>query len=360
MGASRAMHVAAIAMASMAWNSYSTTHEQMFLENGLQKFVLVDSDGKFVARNSATAELVKNQIYTNANGTVRHEDFLVIQEMLTDVRRRKLNGISDLREAGLSFTVGLAEQLVGTENVNEFQEAEQEMNPTDYQDNDSVFAEVFTPNPITHQSWSVPWRQLGFDYKRSVGLKETMRQVAERLEETLFNGNPKIVVSFGGSNQSLFGYTNHPNRGTGTITDWSLIANNDKIVNEVIALLGLMFKNQGGVEMSSVVLYYPKNFKEVLDRDYISGFPSVTVAERLKRIPEIKDIKFGEKLADTNVILVEMNERTIQLAMASDLVTVPHVKTNPMAPQVLTTYAAMVQIIKVDSNGNTGILHATT
>lgn len=359
MGTSRAEHASNIAMANNAWQEYGNLHEKIFVENGLDKYVLVDSDNKIVARNSQVAELVKNALYKNATTTLRHEDFLVIQEMITEVRRRKLNGINDLKEAGLSFPVSLTDQIVGTEAVNEFQDAEQEMNPNSYQDNDTVYTEVFTPNPITHQSHSIPWRQQGFNYKASAGLKETMRKVAERLEETLFNGNTNIKVSFGGAIQSLFGYTTHPDRGTATISQWDLTANNDKIVDEVIAAIGTMFSEQGGVEIDSVILYFPKNFKGAMDRDYVSGFPSKTVAQRIKDIPEIKDVKFAEKLADDQVIFVEMSDRTIQLAIATDLVTVPHLKTNPMASQVMTTYAAMVQIFKVDSKGNMGILHAS-
>lgn len=359
MGVSRAEHAANIAMAGQAWKGYANLHETVFAENGLDKYVLVNAENKIVARNSKAAELVKNTLYTNAATTLRHEDFLVIQEMITEVRRRKLNGINDLKEAGLSFPVALGDQIVGVENVNAFGAAEQEMNPTGYQNNDTVFAEVFTPNPITHQSFSVPWRQQGFNYKSSAGLKETMRQVAERLEDTLFNGNSKIKVSFGGTLQSIFGYTTHPDRGTITISQWDLTANNDKIVDEVIAAVGSMFANQGGVEMDSVVMYFPKNFKGAMDRDYVSGFPSKTVAQRIVDIPEIKAVKFAEKLADDQVIFVEMTDRTIQLAIATDMVSVPHLKTNPMASQVMTTYAAMVQIIKSDDNGNTGILHAS-
>lgn len=358
MGASRAELAANITMASNAWQNYGAIHEQVFQENGLNKYVIVNSEGGIVARNSSVAEATKNALYTNAT-TLRHEDFLIIQEMLTEVRRRKLNGIADLQAAGLTFPVSIEDQIVGTENINEFTDAEQEQNPSGYDADDTVFAETYVPNPITHKSFGVPWRQQGFNYKSSAGLKESMRKVAERLEETLFNGNPNIKVSFGGSLQSIYGYTTHPDRGTASITDWSNTANNDTIVGEVIAVIGSMFANQGGVEMDSVVMYFPKNFKAAMDRDYVSGFPSKTVAQRIKDIPEIRDVKFGEKLADSNVVFVEMSERSIQLAVASDIVTVPHVKTNPMASQTMTTYAAMVQVIKADSNGNTGILHAT-
>lgn len=359
-GASRSEHAAAIAMAGKSWDQYYANHEQVFEEAGVDKYVLVNSEGAIVARNSKASELVKNALYTNASSTLRHEDFLIIQQVITEIRRRKLNGIADLQAAGLSFTADISSQIIGTENISAFSEAEQEQNPTGFDSDDLVFGEIYVPNPITHKSFTVAFRQQGFSYKTSLGLSESVRMVAERLEETLFNGNDKIKVNFNGALQSIYGYTNHPDRGTATISDWSLSANYDKIVNEVITTVGKMFSDQGGVEMNSVVMYFPKNFKAAMDRDYSSVKGDKTVAQRLMDIPEIKEVKFGEKLADSNVVFVEMLARTVQLGVASDIVSVPHTKTNPMAGQPMTTYAAMVQIIKADSEGNTGIMHATT
>ena len=83
------------------------------------------------------------------------------------------------------------------------------------------------------------------------------------------------------------------------------------------------------------------------------------IVDRMRKIAQVKDVKPAEKLAAGEVVLVEMAERTIQLAVASDIIAVPHQKTSPMEPQVMTTYAAMVQQIKSDFNGNTGIRHLT-
>jgi len=361
-GDSRAEHVAQIQMAAHNREKYAELHNKQFEDLDLKKYQLINADGKVIeAANESKALL------TNANGTVRHEDFMVIQDKIVEVRRRKLNGITDLMEAGLSFGVSITEQLVGFENVNEFQEAEQDMNPNSYQNNDTVFTEAFVPNPITHQSFSVPWRQDGFSYKRSLGLTESVRQVAERLENTLFNGNTGIVVSFGGSNQALYGYTTHPSRGTGTISDWTLTTAVAlaKIVPEAIAQIGAMWSGQGGVANDSLVMYVANDIWVNLQNDYkvestdTSGNGS-SVLDRLMKIPQLKDVKPAEKLASKNVVLVEMEERTIQLAVASDIISVPHIKTNPMAPQVMTTYAAMVQQIKTDSNSKTGIRHLST
>jgi len=358
-GAGRSEHAAAIAMAGQSWGEYATNHEAMFAENGLSKYVLVDDKGGIVARNSQTAELVKHNMYATNAATLRHEDFMIIQAKITEVRRRKLNGITDLMDAGLSFPADITTQIIGTENISEFSEADQEQNPTGFNGDDLVFGEIYVPNPITHKSFTVPWRQQGFSYKTSLGLSESVRMVAERLEETLFNGNDAIKVNFNGALQVIYGYNNHPNRGTTTISDWSLSTNYDKIVNEVISAIGKMFADQGGVEMNSVVMYFPKNFKPAMDRDYSSLKGDKTVAQRLLDIPELKAVKFAEKQPDSVVTFVEMLERTVQLGVASDIVSVPHTKTNPMAGQPMTTYAAMVQIIKADSAGNTGIMQAT-
>lgn len=360
-GASRATHAAAIAMAPQAREEYAVNHDALFKANGLKKYVAIDSNNNVLATNSDQTILhkeIQDGLYTNAS-SLRHEDFLTIQEVITSVRRRKLNGIADLMAAGLTFPASISDQIIGTENVSEFTEAGQDQNPTGTDNDGLVFGEIYVPNPITHKGFSVPWRQQGFSYKTSLGLSESVRMVSERLEETLFNGNDKISVNFNGQSQKIYGYTTHPKRGTATISDWSDVTKNDLIVNEVIANIGQMFKDQGGVEMSSICLYYPKNFKEAMDRDYSTLKGDMTVKERLMKIPEIKDIKFAEKLADKNVVYVELSARTVQLGVASDIVSVPHTKTNPMQDQAMTTYAAMVQIIKEDANGNTGILHAT-
>lgn len=353
-GNARAEHAANIMQAARMREQYAELHNQAFSELNLRKFVVVNAKGEILGRANEAANEAVQTLLRNADGTLRHEDFMVIQDRIVEVRRRALNGISDLREMGLTFGVGIGEQLVGFENVNEFQAAEQAMNPNNYQNNDTVFTESFVPNPITHQSFQIPWRQTGFDYKRSLGLTESVRQVAERLEDTLFNGNADIAVNFNGSSFPIYGYTTHPDRGTDTVSDWTLTANVDKIIPELIEQIGEMWANQGGVNNDSVTVYLSNDLWTIFQKDYKAATRG-SIMERAMTIAQVRAIKPAEKLAAKTVVLVEMERRTVELAVASDIITVPHTKTNPMAPQVLTTYAAMVQQIKSDSNGNTGV-----
>lgn len=359
-GDGRAVHAANIMAAPQMYQQYAELHNAAFAEKGLDKYVVVNAKGVVLKRaGEATDPVLQQCLLTNADGTLRHEDFLVIQDRIVEVRRRALNGITDLQAAGLSFGVGIGEQLVGFENINEFQAAEQEMNPNAYQNNDTVFTESFVPNPITHQSFQVPWRQEAFDYKRSLGMTESVRQVAERLEDTLTNGNTGIAVNFNGTTYPIYGYTTHPDRGTGTISDWTNAANVELIIPELIDEIGSMWADQGGVNNGRVMVYVANDIWNTFQKDYKAEVRG-SIMERAKEIAQVMDVKPLEKLANGTVVLVEMESRTIELAIASDIIAVPHTKTNPFAPQVMTTYAAMVHQIKVDSNGNTGIRHLTS
>ena len=352
-GTSRAEHVANIVMAGSMWADYEKLHHNVFHEANLEKYCVVDIEGKIIENSADKATLVHN-----ANGTVRHEDFLVIMDKIIEVRRRELTGITDLKNAGLTMTASISDQLIGFENINEFQEAIQEMNPGSFDNNDTVFTEDFVPNPITHSSFQVPWRQQGFAYKSSLGMSESLRQVAERLEETLFNGNSAIDVTFNATSFPIFGYTTHPNRGVDTISDWTLPASSELIITETNTALGLMFSDQGGIGNDSVVQYVANDIWTNLQNDFKANSDK-SIMTRLMEISQIKEVKPGEKLAAGTCVLVEMLERTVQLGIAQDIIVVPHIKTNPLAPQDLIVYAAMVHHIKKDSAGNTGIMHLT-
>lgn len=295
----------------------------------------------------------------NADGTLRHEDHRQIIDKLVEVRRRELNGIADLMRMGLTRPEDLGTMLVGTENINEFQAAQRSMNPTKGTNNDTNFTLSYTPLPITHQDWSIAWRQNGMQYKNSAGLAESVRQVSESLEDMLFNGASDIRVSIDGATPSqIHGYTSHPNRVTAGISDWTdLVTNGTKVIPETLSLVKQAFSSNASGRPDSLMMYVGNDIWTNLQEDYSANKGDRTYLERIKAISEIADVKPAEKLSSKDVVLVEMSDRTIELAVASDIVTVPHTRTSPVDDQVFTTYAAMVPIIKSDRNSATGIVH---
>ncbi len=352
-GAGRAKLAAAIMASSTAWGVYANTHGDALADAGREPLVICNASGEVIERAA------KLDLLTNADGTVRHEDFLTIRDRLVEIRERELNGIADLRAAGLTFNEPITSQIVGFENHNDFPDAERDMNPNAYQNNDSVFSESYVPCPIMHQSFDVIWRQQGFDYKRSVGLERTARKVLESAEDLLFNGDADIVVNFNGTNFPIYGYTTHPNRGLGTISDWTDEANASQIVKELIQNISEMWAEQGGIRNGSVMVYVANDIWNNFQNDYKSDYPSKPILDRMRDVVQVMDVKPAEKLAAGEVVLVEMDSRTIELCIEADLTVVPHTKTAPFEPQTFTTYAAMVPQIKVDGNGQTGIRHLT-
>jgi len=304
----------------------------------------------------ALIDNAKGEIVNNV-GTLRHEDHKSIMAQLVEIRRRSLNGIADLQASGLSSPESIGTQLVGYENVNEFQAAKRDMNPTEFQNNQNDFLLAYTPMPITHQSWRIPFRQLGFGYKRSLGLSESVRQVSESLEQMLFNGAPEIQVTTNGVASTIIGYTTAPNRSVAVIGDWT---DADNILAGALAMVSDVFLEGAVSRPNSCILYVANNIWTEMQNDYSATTGTTrTAKERVEAISEIREVKPAEFLANGDALLVEMEDRTVQLSVASDIVTIPHLRTSDMDDQVFTTYAVMVPILKSDRNDAMGIVHGT-
>ncbi len=295
----------------------------------------------------------------NNVGTLRHEDHVRIQDQLIAIRRASLSGIADLIAAGLTAPQTLDTMLAGYETTNEFQAAEVSMNDIRRQDNNSNYVPSYVPLPVVFSGWSIPWRQDGFAYKDSAGLSESVRQVAEASENMLFNGETRAVVNFNSANQTVYGYTNHPDRQTFTIGDWTAVAGT-AVVTDVLAMVEKLYLNTFvNANQKSLVLYIARDFWMSLQEDYSTTKGDNTILDRIMAIPEIIAVRPALKMATGTAVLVEMADRTVQMGIASDIVTIPHEQQSRVSNQEFTTYAVWTPMIKSDRNSITGICHGT-
>lgn len=187
-------------------------------------------------------------------------------------------------------------------------------------------------------------------------MEESMRVCLVKLEDTLFNGNSNLNIDYAGTNYQIYGYTNHPNRGTFNIGDWTVSSNSELIVTEAIAACGQMYTNQGGVGNDSLITYVANDIWTNLQNDHKADSEQSILA-RLKRIAYMKDVKPSNRLANGTAVMVEMMSRTVQMSESQSLIVVPHVKTSPLSAQFMTAYAVATFHIKSDRNDNTGIMH---
>ena len=300
-------------------------------------------------------------LVANESGALRFDDNVLTTEQTIKLRRKALVGVSDLLDNGLVRPASLMDLFVRYHNMNGFTDAKSSMNPITGQLDQTNYKPVLTPLPILFKDWFIPFRQDGFSYKNNDGASEANRKVMELLEEMLFNGLDNISIDVGGSAAKLYGYTNSPNTITSTISDWTDTANLKKVVPDTVNLLKEMEEQASISLMNKNVMMYVSSDLSVdpMVNDYNPDYPSNVVIERLRQIPQIMDVKSSPNVPAGSVVLVEMDERTIEMGVAQDVVNVPWTRTQPMENQRFTTFAAMCPIIKKPREGKTGVLFAT-
>jgi len=293
-----------------------------------------------------------------ANGTLRHEDHKKIMQDLIQVRQNPTTLVADLKAAGLKTTASVSDMLIGVEDTNEFGPASRSMNPTAVTNDQSDYGLVYTPLPITHAGWSIPYRQGQFGYKSSNSLKASVRVVQESLDDMVMNGDAQIQVPTSGSGTvTIYGYKTHPERQTATISNWK--TNPENIISDTLGMIDQMVTNVKDIEANSLTLYIPYEYQTVMQEDYSAQKGDRTFMERLMAIKEIKDIKTSRDLGATEVILIELSARTVEYAEAIDITTLPYDKSNPLDPSNFVTYSLGVPILKVDRNDRLAVLHGT-
>ena len=257
------------------------------------------------------------------NGTLRDDEWKQLDEAIIRAFNERLVGYQDLISGGLTFTIanGLGTTILESENVSDFRDAQVSMAGVTRGENDAVnFELVGLPLPIIHKDYQLDIRKLAASRNRGESLDVTQaalasRKVAEKQEDMLFNGENSF--SFGG--QTIFGYTDFPERNTVTLAkDWVSVATGVEIVADVRAMKqSLIDKRRFG----PYNLYIPGNFETRLDDDYDTTRGN-TIRQRIEAIAGIQSVKVADKLTASNVIMSQMTEDNIRAVIGLDLTNV--------------------------------------
>ena len=292
------------------------------------------------------------------NSTLRHEEWKRYDDRLQMVARERLGGIDDLRMAGLVVPLGgLGTTLSLYERVNDMTAAEMDMEAANPAQNDRVtFDEVGVPIPIIHKDWQLNIRQIEASRTRGEPLPTThmtiaTRQVRNSIENMLFNGAANIRVG----NAPIYGYTTFPQRNTTTLsgTGWATATGRD-VIGDTKAMLDSMYEDN---RFGPFTMYVAKDLWAALQLDYSTEKSSKTFLNRIEDFRDISMVKPGDFLADGNIVLVQLQEDVVDLAVGQDIVNIQWM-TNPMITQYK-VFGACAPRIKADRNGSCGIVHAS-
>ena len=321
------------------------------------------SDGRpyiSVYKGGDKTDLKNYSMVPVTNATLRREEWMKLDEAILGIAEQRLTGVNDLVSRGLVYTLGnaMGTTVLESHTVSDAMEADLTMDGVSRSKGDRpVFGTTYLPIPIIHVDYEINARVLAAS--RSLGnaldttnAERAARKVAEKLEDMLFTST---TYAFGGG--TIYSYVNYPDRELVNLTtygDWATTGTSGaKIVESVLAMKQASFNN---LHYGPWVLYIPTNFETRLDNDYDTTTPGTTIRERIMKISGIQDIKVVDRLASSNVLLVQTTSNVVRLVRGMGLTNVQW-DTEGKFVNKYKVLTIQVPQIRSDHNGRTGIIH---
>ena len=322
-----------------------------------------NGNGGFIGVGAVAKALMQSSFNVNSlrtNDVLRKDEWERFDEKVIEVARQRLVGVGDLLSRGLSFPIdnALGVTRVEWEKVSDMEPAVINMAGVTEGEGDRVtFALEGTPLPIIHKDFTINIRVL--EASRTLGqtLDTTQaalatRLVSERTEEMLFDGFAGIKMQ----NATILGYKTAPDRNTGSITDWSLVATTgETIVDEVLAMmLALTTDNYNG----PYGLYVPLDYFNKLLDDFKANSDK-SIFTRLMELPDLEFIKISRNLpggGSGQIIMVQLTSDVVDII---DGLQPTMVQWETQGGMVINfkVMSIMAPRMKSDAAGQSGIAH---
>ena len=329
---------------------------------------LIASDGTAVSAHGSVAEKLlssgMNPNVLRTNAVLRKDEWEQLDSAVVNIARERLNAVSDLVTRGLVYNVanGMGTTIVQHETVSEMTRARVTMDGVTRGENDRVtFNLVSTPLPIIHHDFQISARVLaasrqGGSPLDTTQVEEATRQVAETTENMLLNGvdsEDSQILGFGSSAATIRGYTDSPNKNDYTISaTWTAAGTTGAtIVADVLAMISAA---QVDRMFGPYIIYIPSNYWVKLQDDYKANSDKTTLS-RIKEIAGIDDVKPADKLADSNVLLVQMTKSNVDMVIGMQPTTVQWEAQGGMM-SMFKVMSIMVPRIKSDHDDRSGVV----
>lgn len=299
-------------------------------------------------------------------GTLRRDEWKQLDEAVQQAAHIRLGGIQSLIDRGLIYnlTNAMGTTVLEYHSINEAMEAEVSMDPAVRSRKDRPnYNTHYLPIPVIHSDFQISSRAL--EASRKLGnpldvdsIQEATRVVNEKLELMLFNTS-QTPFAFGGG--YIYSYLDHPSRNTGSLTGAWTGLTGAQIVTDVrnMKQASINDRHYGPWE-----LYIPTAYETVMDMDYDASTPGTTVRERItfnpatkKGISGIEDVKTIDSLPAGNVLLVEMNQRTVRLIRGMGIQVVQWQVGSSLSPTEYKVLTIQVPQVRADQSGKCGIIH---
>lgn len=295
------------------------------------------------------------------NAILRPGDWEQIDAEVKDVFRAPTVGYDDLRGSGLTKKLdglGVAVSTYGQTGDMTGASINMSIVPRKGENDRLDYQVVSVPIPIISKPFFLDLRTLDASRRGSGEALDTAQvrvagiKVREAIENMIFNGS---TVQLGAA--VIYGLTNAPYRIADTATnfgggDFGTDGNAHKTITGMIAaLVAKGFNGPYGVYIS------PTQYAQTLALTG-ANLSDTQLSVIQRTIPDLKFVKRAPKLADGNVLVVQMSKDVLDLAIGSDIVPVSWQDYGGLVNEFI-VLAAMAPRIKYDVDHNQGIAHAT-
>ena len=299
----------------------------------------------------------------NANAVLRRDEWKQLDDALVAATRYRLGGVDDLIASGLTYTLGnaLGTTVLEWHDVSDAMQAVISMDGVTRGEGDRPeFQTNYLPIPIIHVDYEINARVLEASRKLgnpldTIEIEMAVRRIKEKLENMLFTDDG---YSYGElddrSRNRIYGYVNHPDVNLVTLgTHWDASAKTSAgILNDVLQMKAASI---AAYHFGPWKLYIPTNYEVILDDDYDTTTPGITMRERLLKIDGITSIKVVDTLASDTVLLVQMTPDVVRMVQGFGIQNDEWKTEGGM----VTKYKVMtIQVpqVRSDQNGKCGIV----
>lgn len=349
----------------------------LLMESGGDVRVLrpwVGNDGRsYITANSGRVDrkgkpILEAKLTDNA-ATLRKDEWVRLDTVLLNAKRLRLRAYSDLRAASTygGFD-GFSTLMLEHELVDDIGEAHVDFDGlTEGTGSTPNFALEGLPLPIIHAPFHFSARKLAVSRKQGTPLstvqaERSTRRVMETVERmtigTLLTRsyNPENYAEYVRSPR-VYGYGNHPDRMTDTITaptapGWTP----STLVTEILDIISAL--QDDGFD-GPFMVYHGKGWTKHMGEDYSDAKGDNTLRERLRDIEEVQDVrKLNYMGSDYRILVVQMTEDVAQAVNGMEFSMIQWDTKGGMQKN-FRVMGIQVPRIRSDINGRCGICDAT-
>lgn len=294
---------------------------------------------------------------TNYTGTLRRDEWKLLDEAVLQISRQRLGGVADLEAKGLTFNIGngMGTTVLEYHDISDAMEADLTMDGVTRGLGDRpVYGTNYLPLPIIHVDFEINHRVLEASRRMGVPLDTTSvelatRKVLEKLESMLFTATS---YTFGGG--TIYSYLNQTNRNTVTLSEqWSAAScTGADILDDVKAVKQASIDDR---HFGPWTMYIPTGYETRMEDDYSTTYPK-SIRARLMEIEGLQKIQVVDTLTAHNILFIQMTSDVVRLVKG---LPIQVIQWNTEGGMVTKFKVLTIQVpqIRNDQAGRSGIVH---